>query len=333
MRELRADFADVEEVREALQFAVELEFATIPPYLCALWSIKDRRSPAALLIAGVVVEEMLHMALAANILNAIGGRPALTSSGAVPTYPGPLPGNVQAGLVVGLRRCDAAQLEIFKRIETPEKPVDVQPAGRRAAPATIGQFYDGIGLAIEDLGPPIFTGDPGRQVRGWSMGGALRGIESPADARWAISLIKEQGEGVSAHDPNDREGELAHYYQFWEIIEGREIVLDGDGWAFSGRPIPMPETFPVADDPKVDDQRRGSGAWLRTLEFNATYRNLMQALEQTFDGSPATFPSALGLMYSLEVQARDLYLHPSGRGDATVAGPTFEYHDATATGD
>ena len=44
-----------------LQMALEIELATIPPYLVALLSIKlpKNREPAEL-IRGVMVEEMLH---------------------------------------------------------------------------------------------------------------------------------------------------------------------------------------------------------------------------------------------------------------------------------
>ena len=47
MRELKANFVDLDDVQEGLQAAIELELALIPPYLAALWSIKDRRSRAA----------------------------------------------------------------------------------------------------------------------------------------------------------------------------------------------------------------------------------------------------------------------------------------------
>ena len=46
--------------------AVELELSTIPPYLCGYWSCQDSSSTAAHLILSVVLQEMLHMGLAAN---------------------------------------------------------------------------------------------------------------------------------------------------------------------------------------------------------------------------------------------------------------------------
>ena len=334
MRELRASFADVDDLRDGLQQALELELATIPPYLYALWSIKDRRSRAAQLIVDVVAEEMLHMALVANIINAVDGVPRLTDPAGVPAYPCMLPGGVQQGLTVGLRRCDADQLEVFKQMEKPEKPVDVQRMRAAGEPVTIGQFYDGLAATIAELGPSAFTGDPGRQVRDWPVEGegGLRAIDGPAAARSAITLIKEQGEGASEYEPTDRDGELGHYYLYWEILEGREIVLQEDRWAFAGEAIPFPDTFPVVDNPTVASLPAGSQAQALAQEFNESYRNLMASLERTFDGHPDQLDVALGLMYALRVQALGLFRHPSGRDDGTVAGPTFEYVPGQADG-
>ena len=271
MRELKRTFVDLKDVQEGLQAAIELEMALIPPYLAALWSIKDRRSRAAQLVLNVVVEEMLHVALAANILNAIGGEPRLVGADVVQTYPTELPGQVQQGVLVGLRRCDRAQLEVFKQIETPEKPVRVERAAAGMQPVTVGQFYDGIAEKLEELGPSIFTGDPGRQLRRWPTIGELRPVADLGDAKWAIETIKEQGEGASPYDPNDRDGELGHYYLFWEILEGREIVRRGRRWAFGGADIPFPETYPVVDNPMEEAFPEGSQQRALAVQFNKAY--------------------------------------------------------------
>ena len=78
----------LDELKAHLQKAIEVEHSTIPPYLCALYSIKDgHNQEAAQIIKSVVLEEMLHMILAANVLNAIGGEPILTHPKFVPKYP------------------------------------------------------------------------------------------------------------------------------------------------------------------------------------------------------------------------------------------------------
>ena len=86
-------------LRKALQSAVTLEFATLPPYLTALWSIKDEMHPAAISIREAVQEEMQHMGYVCNMLKAIGETPRI--AGNVPTYPAiGLPGDVMPDLVV-----------------------------------------------------------------------------------------------------------------------------------------------------------------------------------------------------------------------------------------
>src|SRR4028119_1609409 len=66
----------IEDARESLQKAIGVEFGTLPPYLYALFSIPPGRNvEAATRIHSIVLEEMIHMCLACNMLNAIGGAP------------------------------------------------------------------------------------------------------------------------------------------------------------------------------------------------------------------------------------------------------------------
>jgi rubrerythrin len=63
---LSAEIGRVEELRESLQLAVELEFSTIPRYRCAEWSIRNGGNVQDT-IDEIVIQEMGHMALACNI--------------------------------------------------------------------------------------------------------------------------------------------------------------------------------------------------------------------------------------------------------------------------
>src|SRR4051794_31363749 len=82
----------LQSLQEHLQWAIELEHFTLPPYLCALYSLNADRNPEATeLVASVLVEEMLHMTLAANLLNAVGGHPRLDTPQMLPAYPCSLP--------------------------------------------------------------------------------------------------------------------------------------------------------------------------------------------------------------------------------------------------
>ena len=67
---------NLKDLRAALQLAVGLELSTVPVYLTALYSVEaGRNTDATQTIRSVAMEEMLHMTLAANVLNALGEVP------------------------------------------------------------------------------------------------------------------------------------------------------------------------------------------------------------------------------------------------------------------
>src|SRR4051812_519291 len=75
----------VDSLRRHLQWAIEVEHGTLPPYLCALYSMKDgANDEAAEVVHSVFMEEMLHLTMAANILNAVGGRPVIDAPSLLP---------------------------------------------------------------------------------------------------------------------------------------------------------------------------------------------------------------------------------------------------------
>src|ERR1700758_2904619 len=81
----------LEDVRATLQTAVGVEFGTLPPYLYALYSIRHATNVQAYqLIRSVALQEMVHMCLVCNMLNALGGNPKVHPQ----TYPAPLPGDI-----------------------------------------------------------------------------------------------------------------------------------------------------------------------------------------------------------------------------------------------
>jgi hypothetical protein len=155
-------------VIDALQNAVKLEHATIPLYLYALYSLDfTRNAVIAAILQSVVVEEMLHLALACNVMNALGGSPAIDRPGFIPTYPGPLPGGIEADLTAHLAPFSTEQLGAFLKIEGPETPLEFPVLDALAAPAppqTIGQFYAEIQRQIAVLGDGAFSSEPRNQV-------------------------------------------------------------------------------------------------------------------------------------------------------------------------
>src|ERR1700710_251982 len=78
----------------ALQRAIELEHATLPTYLYSYYSLGTSNPAIQRLMLSIILEAMLHFALACNILNAIGGSPAIDKPNFIPRFPGKLPGGV-----------------------------------------------------------------------------------------------------------------------------------------------------------------------------------------------------------------------------------------------
>ena len=128
-----------EDLQAYLQAAIKLEHSTIPPYLFALYSIQPGKNIDAYnIIRVVVVEEMLHLTLAANLLNSIGGTPDLTGPEFVPDYPGHL-NTGETDFEVGLERLSEHAIKTFLKIERPADLPD-----KKAADAGAGKMYDKI---------------------------------------------------------------------------------------------------------------------------------------------------------------------------------------------
>ncbi len=339
--ELAQGLDDPAALRDALQTAIRLEHATIPTYLYALYSLAPgtNREIAALL-RSVVIEEMTHMGLACNMLNAIGGAPAIDEPGFLPVYPGPLPGSVESGLVVPLAPFSSDLVhDVFMTIEEPEDPLEFPVAELAAAlqPLTIGQFYTAIADQLKAAGEDIFTGDPARQVThdlGIEELVAITGLDS---ALAAIETIVEQGEGTT-QSPTDEEGELAHYYRFAEIYNGRLLVPNpaappdapaDERFQYAGDEIPFDAdgVRPLVLNPGPDSYPAGSAAARADTSFNYTYTSLLRSLHATFNGRPGTLMAAVGVMESCKQQALAMAAIEVQGADGTVqrAGPSFRY--------
>lgn len=115
------DYYSVENLRKDLQTALELEHSTIPPYLTALASIKHSfNHEIHKVIRSIVIEEMMHLTLVANILNAVGGKPLLYSKDFLPHYPSRMPGGLQPDLIIPIEKLSLGLIRnIFMKIEQP----------------------------------------------------------------------------------------------------------------------------------------------------------------------------------------------------------------------
>jgi hypothetical protein len=328
----------VQAVQGALQQAIMLEHATIPTYLYALYSLapganEDIRG----LIASVVKEEMSHMALAANVLNAIGGAPVIDDPAFVPSYPGPLPGSIEPGLIVPLKPFSRELVkDVFMAIEQPETPLEFPTEATLAGkPLTIGIFYAAIFAALKCLGDGVFIGDPGKQVTHAFTSSDLIAVGDLETARQAVRIVVEQGEGTPI-SPLDPERKLAHYYRFAEIYCGRALIRNPDvpddappdkRYVYGGDPIVCDPQgiLPAVANPKATDYPPESSARYACDSFNYTYTALLKTLHKAFNGEPESLGGAIGLMESIKVQGTDMMSGPPIAAAGETPGPTFEY--------
>jgi rubrerythrin len=326
--DLLAELDTPEGLKSALQVAIELEHSTIPPYLYAVFSLEGGdNQEVQKLVDGIAKEEMAHMALACNILNAIGGAPEIDTPRFVPTYPESLPGTVEEQLKVHLRRFSIEQVEkTFMIIEEPEEPLAI-PDAIAATPLTIGAFYAKVKQAIEAAGQTIFVGDPKRQVTGGFA--EIIAVSDVASASTAIETIVEQGEGTSSSPFGDKANdELAHYYRFAEITKGKKLIPapgQKPPWRFDGEAIPFDpaQVKQIVDDPHCSDYPEGSPARKACEEFNHTYTNLLKLLHEAFNGAPQSLDNSIDVMFELKEQAGKVMAIEVQPGKH--AGPSFEY--------
>lgn len=329
---LKMRIKTLDELKAHLQKAIEVEHSTIPPYLCALYSIKDGYNrEAAQIIKSVVLEEMLHMILAANVLNAIGGEPILTHPKFVPKYPkAPL-----FSFPVHLEKFSKPAIETFLKIERPERPTKKHDSLK---PRTIAEFYELVEQGLKDLRKDkIFTGSPARQITPeyyYGGGGQSIQVHNLETALLALNEIIGQGEGIhhSIFD-GDREEfgeeveEFAHYFRFNEIHkEQRYTNYDTPTSGPSGEPliVEWDQIYPMQRDPRMAQYPRDSDVWRKSHEFNRTYMGLLNELENALNGEPKRLMQSVVRMYDLKYQAVELMKIPFGDKGET-AGPSFEY--------
>ena len=345
---------DLKHLQECLRVALKLELSTIPPYLCGLYTIKEGSNvEAAALIRSVVVEEMLHMILVANILNAITdpksikkGEKLFDVKETIPSYPTPLPGNIVPEVPKGmppfevqLLKFSREALEEFSTIERPSNP---------KAPITknfdsIGQFYEAIRYGLLHLNSTtpggIFIGDPKRQITPehyYGSGGKITQVLTYEDAEEAIGEIVGQGEGIDGTIATDHvmfgeNIEYAHYFKFQEISYGRMYSANDTNFQMPVRSVPTGRPFIVSwssvynmkANPKMKDYEHNPELMQKAIDFNKVYVTLLNNINDAVSGEPELLIKGITVMYDLKYKALELLNIPLGNGEC--AGPTFEY--------
>lgn len=310
------DGRGIDWLRSALQIAAELELSTIPPYLCGWWSIRDRGADAARLIRRIIDDEMYHLGVVCNLLVAVGGRPRIRA--AAPTYPGPLPGGVRAGVTVYLSGLTRSFVhDVMMAVEAPEEPLALSDS----APPTIGAFYGAVLQGFRTVAPRLSARG---QLSAHIGSDELRPVETLVDAERSIDIIREQGEGTSS-SPSDSfaDDHPAHYYAFGEIYHGRQLRQTETGWSFTGAPVPFPEARPMAPVPAGGWPGPPAPVQEVLHRFDTTYTTLLDSLDAAWgDGGPRSLGAAIHAMHALEEPAVRL-METEIPGTRSTYGPQF----------
>ncbi len=247
--------------------AAELEHGIMCCYLFAAFSIKKDTSEGIteeqLAIArrwrgGILqisIQEMVHMALACNLLTAVGGSPHIRRPN-LPSNPRAYPPSFRLQLAPFNRETLAS----FVFIESPENQDTGGPGQAGSSPPTqslgrftdifsserqyqtVGHLYRGIEdgftyLAQKYGEKQLFLGPPEAQIKPsfFSLPGLIP-VTDLASAVSAIEGIVEQGEGARS-DSKD-----SHYGRFVAMLEEYDQQLLEDPEFSPGRPV-MPNPY------------------------------------------------------------------------------------------
>lgn len=347
----------VEELRYYLVQAMKLEHATLPPYLTTLYSIKPGKNLEAVhIIRQVAIEEMLHLTLAANVLNAVGGNieGTLTAPDFIPTYPTYLPTG-STDFKVGLDKFSKETVDIFLKIERGEEVAHNQPlvVSRTLQENllrligydptytfySIGSFYAeiirGLNALHKEMGDDLFSGDPQRQITPeyyYNGGGDIIEVTDLRSAIRALRVIQEQGEGSRVGAIYDAEREQGHYYRFQQLKQGKYYVINQGEPELSDKPdhptgatfeIDWNEVYPIQPNAKLSDYPEGSEVYIAAKEFYFSYQQFLKQIEESFNGEREKLIPAVGSMFRLKELASHLIRNPIPGKKGVHAAPIF----------
>jgi Ferritin-like len=320
------------EHREALIYmiceAAEIEHALMCEYLFAAFSLKERveeglRSEQLRaierwrkVILGIAAQEMLHLALTANMLTALGAAPHLSR----PNLPQPAR-HYPPGVRLALLPFGEQALRHFLFLERPEgtmlRDADGLDALGDASPlmtedeieprlqdfATVGHLYrgieDGFRRLVAKFGEDhVFVGPVQAQITqtnfAWPQ---LHAIDDLHSAIAAVEAIVEQGEGPRG------DWREAHFGRFKRVLDEYLAMRAADASFEPARPVVAARVRRgegAMDGPLIEDPNTARVADL----FNVVYEVLLQLLhrllariDETDDEVGLLADVAVGLMY------------------------------------
>ncbi len=354
----------VEDLHDYLKQAMLIEHSTIPPYLTALYSLKPGSNLEAFhIIRDIAVEEMLHLTLAANVFNAVGGNIAgvLTDPNFVPSYPAGMPTNPQEDpFDINLGKFSKEAVETFLKIERAKHvPEDKPLVPARPAPTahqtilkygyySIGLFYTEIIRGLKALdqeykkdGKNLFIGDPKKQITSeyyYDGAGDIVKVTDLDSALKALYVIQTQGEGSGSETIYDSEKKLCHYYRFQQLQLGKYYVIDQEEPGNSNTPgeptgetltVDWEKVYPVMENLTLSKLRKycepESELYIHALEFQKAYSDFLAEIEYSFNGHPEQLLPAVGGMFRLKELANSLIRNPIPGSDSLHAGPIYKF--------
>ena len=340
IREAMEGRCTLRSLKRDLQDALTLEFATIPLYLTAMYSIKDGHNQEVYeSIRSVVMQEMVHLAQVANLLISVGGRPIIDHKNHVPQYPGKLPAGVLPGLDVSLKKASPKYIhEVFMIVEFPDEESKSHPEVEKDE-LTIGKFYRNIRKCMKQLSEEqnIFCHECEDQQLHWpwemyDKSSTLYKVTDLKTAKKAIKMIVQQGEGASAQDPTYLDtNKIAHFYKFEELACKHHLsAVHEHTYDFEGEDIEFTAegVWPMRDNPSKEGVPPGTKLYNDARFFHRLYRSLLRKLQEAFDGNPDAIEDTVYIMESLRIHARRLMAAeiptPPGWPKQTC-GPVFDY--------
>lgn len=303
-------------VQEHAQAAAAVELYTLPLYLTAMASIKDRRSEACRIIFSVAVEEMLHLQLAANLCAALDAPPHFKPPQYGADVPHIKPYDPETGergfLNAVLGPLDDERLNTMLDIENPEEIPDgliVDHCTPQHPYSSIGEMYDGLIVGIKQVGIEQFSWNTQHQQAHWPPQQFPQLITSYADARNAVQAVTNQGEGHILGDVlksppwTEKSFPIPPYYRLMHEPNDPEPY---NGYSHFGRFLKLknsnrPEVFTGVErsnDPVNKPLQQNFFQLLLLLETLWTNGGV------NFGGSDALWAAALGVMQQLLGNAR-----------------------------
>ena len=276
---------------QVMQQAISLELATIPTYLSTYYSINRAQdqdplydkllgqlskglnksqeevaaqaeelktdilvyaNQSAALIMSVVIEEMLHLALACNVKQAIDSEPDLMGIVADLKFPTELKGH-EPEFVINTGKLSLDQLNTFLQIESPKPYTDKADTPETANDVikykTIGLLYDKIIKFVEGNYPGPYAPKP--QLLPPEAGAPPR----PFYSQNSVNTVYYDREHKPHFGSADDSGILVHVYDSASAVEAmNEIKHQGEGndqdeqdlLTFDDNNMPVP--LPVVDN-------------------------------------------------------------------------------------